>query len=151
MAIKKDKDTDIIVSGIDSVRVSLANCCNPIFGDEILGYITKGNGISIHRVNCHNMEDVDDRLVDVRWDDKSNKRYLSELLVHSNSNENHMADIIQKITKCDVNVDGIKTIFKTDTYVYEVTCYVRDLEQLNNLMFNLGKEHYITKVERFMR
>ena len=62
-----------------------------------------------------------------------------------------MADLIQKITICDVNVDGIKTIFKTDTYVYEVTCYVRDLEQLNNLMFNLEKEHYITKVERFMR
>ena len=151
MAIKKDKDTDIIVSGIDSVRVSLANCCNPIFGDEILGYITKGNGISIHRVNCHNMEDVDDRLVDVRWDDKSNKRYLCELLVHSKSSDNHMADIIQKTTKCDVNVDGIKTIFKTDVYVYEVTCYVRDLTQLNNLIFNLEKEHYIAKVERFMR
>ena len=97
------------------------------------------------------MEDIDDRLVEVRWDDKSNKRYLSELLVHSTSNENHMADIIQKITKCDVNVEGIKTIFKTDVYVYEVTCYVRDLNQLNNLIFNLTKESYISKVERFMR
>ena len=52
----KNPDTDIIVSGIDKVKVNLANCCNPIYGDDIIGYITKGNGISVHRKSCRNLE-----------------------------------------------------------------------------------------------
>lgn len=147
----KDKEADIIVSGIDKVKVNLANCCNPIYGDEIIGYITKGNGITIHRVNCHNMENLDNRLVDVKWNDNSNKRYLVVLIVYSNTNVNHMLDIIQKISKADVSIEGIQTMFKTDSLVYEVSLYVKNLEQLNNLIFNLEKEVYISKVERAMR
>ena len=147
----RDKEADIIVSGIDKVRVNLANCCNPIYGDEIIGYITKGNGISIHRVSCHNMESLDNRLVDVRWNDNSNKRYLTILLIHSNTKDNHMVDIIQKTSRLDVSVEGIKTLFKTDIIVYEVTLYVRNSLQLNNLMLSLEKEPYITKVERTIR
>ena len=151
VVINRDKEADIIVSGIDKVRVNLANCCNPIYGDEIIGYITKGNGISIHRVNCHNLDLVDNRTVDVRWNDNTNKRYLTILLVYSNTNDNHMVDIIQKTSKMDINVDGIKTMFKTDILVYELTLYVKNNTQLNNLIFNLEKESFITKVERTIR
>ncbi|WP_289478855.1 hypothetical protein, partial [Klebsiella pneumoniae] len=57
----KTIDADIIVSGIDKVKVNLANCCNPVYGDPIIGYITKGNGITVHRMNCHNLEMLEDR------------------------------------------------------------------------------------------
>lgn len=147
----KDQQTDIIVSGLDKVRVNLANCCNPIYGDDIIGYITKGNGISIHRVNCHNLDVIDNRTVEVKWSENTNKRYLSILLVYSNTLDNHMVDIIQKTSKLDINVDGIKSIYKTDVLVYEVTTYVKGLDQLNNLIFNLNKESFITKVERVIR
>ena len=147
----KDKEADIIISGIDNVRVNLANCCNPVCGDDIIGYITKGNGISIHRVNCHNLDVIDNRMVEAKWNSSVNKRYLSVLLIYSNTALNHMADIIQKMSKLDVNVEGIKTIYKTDVLVYEVMSYVKNLEQLENLIFNLNKEKYVAKVERTMR
>ena len=51
----KSNDADIIVNGIDKVKVNLASCCSPVYGDEIVGYITKGNGITVHRINCHNL------------------------------------------------------------------------------------------------
>ena len=63
----EDKQADIIVAGLDKVKVNLANCCNPVYGDEIIGYITKGNGISIHRVSCHNLDVFDNRTVEVNW------------------------------------------------------------------------------------
>ena len=63
----KNPDTDIIVSGIDKVKVNLANCCNPIYGDDIIGYITKGNGISVHRKSCRNLETLENRIVPVNW------------------------------------------------------------------------------------
>ena len=147
----RDKEADIIVAGIDKVKVNLANCCNPIYGDEIIGYITKGNGISVHRVNCHNIETIENRIVDVKWNDNTSKKYLCELLITSNTLDDHIVDIIQKVTKPDVTIDGIKTMSKTNVVVYNLSLYVRSVEQLNILIFNLEKESFITKVERVFK
>ena len=149
----KSNDADIIVSGIDKVKVNLANCCNPVHGDEIVGYITKGNGISVHRINCHNLEMLEDRTVDVSWNDNTNtnKRYLSCILVYTNDSENHMLDIVQSVSMTNVSVDGVKIINKGDKSTYEVDCYVTGIDQLKKLIINLEKHEYVEKVERAMR
>ena len=149
----KNIDADIIVSGIDKVKVNLANCCNPIFGDEIIGYITKGNGISVHRRHCHNVEMLDNRTVSVSWNDNTSldKRYLTLLVVYSNCTENKMADIVQKTSILNINIDSIKTVNKQDEIVYELGIYVKGIEQLDRLILELNKQTYIYKIERLMR
>ena len=148
----KDIDTDIIVSGIDKVKVNLANCCNPIYGDEIIGYITKGNGITVHRINCHNLEMLEDRTLEVKWNtNNNNKRYLTYLLVYTNDSDNHMLDIVQTVSLANISLDGISTMSKGEKSIYEVNCYVTSLEQVNKLIFNLCKNKYIDKVERAFR
>lgn len=148
---EKNKDADIIVSGIDKVKVNLANCCNPVYGDPIVGYITKGNGITVHRLHCHNLEMLEDRTLEVSWNTNVNKRYMTCLLVHTNSLDNHILDLIQVISMMNVNVDGIKTINRGEVTIYEVNCYVTGLEQLNKLVAAISKNTYIEKVERTMR
>ena len=145
---EKSKDADIIVSGIDKVKVNLANCCNPIFGDPIVGYITKGNGISVHRINCHNLESMDDRIVEVNWNTNNNKRYLTCILIYTNDEKNHMLDLVQTISTYNVSVDGIKIM---DQNTYEITCYVSGLEQLEKLIVTLDRNKYVDKIEREMR
>jgi len=147
----KNIDADIIVNGIDKVKVNLAACCNPVYGDEIVGYITKNNGIKVHRLNCHNLDMLEDRTLEVSWNTNVNKRYLTTLLVASNTKENHMLDLIQVITQMNVNVDGIKTMGKDDNLVYEVECYVTGLEQLTKLILAVNKNDYVVKVTRAMR
>ena len=147
----KSTDADIIVSGIDKIKVNLANCCNPVYGDEIIGYITKGNGISVHRINCHNLSMLEDRCVDVMWNSNANKRYLTCLLVTTNNENNHMAELIQAISLFNVSVDGIKTLSQTDKIIYEVNCYVTGTEQLEKIIIGLDKQQYIEKVERAFR
>ncbi len=147
----KNKDADIIVSGIDKVKVNLANCCNPVYGDEIVGYITRGNGITVHRIHCHNLEMLEERTVDVSWNDNTDKRYLTCILVHTIDNVNHVLDIIQTISSMNVNVDGIKMISHGDTSTYEVNCYVTGIDQLNKMSVNLLKNKFIEKIERAMR
>ncbi|MBQ2639375.1 MAG: bifunctional (p)ppGpp synthetase/guanosine-3',5'-bis(diphosphate) 3'-pyrophosphohydrolase [Bacilli bacterium] len=147
----KDKEADIIVSGIDKVRVNLANCCMPVYGDDIIGYITKGNGINVHRSNCHNLSMLENRNVEVNWNDNTNNRYLAILLVYSNTLDNHIVDLIQAISMLNVNVDGIKTINKTEQLTYEAHLYVNSLEQLNKVILALDKIKYVIKVERLMR
>ena len=148
-----DSDTDLIVSGIDKVRVNLANCCNPVFGDDIIGYITRGNGISVHRSNCHNISMLDDRMVNVKWNELSNKekRYLTSLVIYTDDLDNRMADIVSKTSMMNINIDGIRTIGKEKGIIYAIDVYVRDLEQLNKLLMEYNKLTYIIKVERLMK
>ena len=144
-------DADIIVDGIDKVRVNLANCCSPVYGDEIVGYITKANGITVHRINCHNLDMLEDRTLDVRWNTNVNKRYLTFILIYTNDGANHMLDLVQTISMLNVSVDGGKTMKKGDNNIYEVACYVTGLEQLNKLILTVKKHDYIDKVEREIR
>lgn len=147
----KSIDADIIVSGIDKVRVNLANCCNPVYGDPIVGYITKGNGITVHRLHCHNLSMLEERTLEVKWNDNSNKRYLTSLIIYTNTIENHMLDLMQTISMLNVNVDSMNTINKVNKITYEINCYVTGLEQLNKVILGLEKSPYVEKVERAMR
>ena len=147
----KNIDADIIVSGIDKIKVNLANCCNPVFGDEIIGYITKGNGITVHRMNCHNLSMLEDRCVDVNWNSNTNKRYLTCLLVTTKDRDNHMADLIQSISLFNVSVDGVKTLSQTDKTIYQVECFVTGIDQLSKIILGLEKISYTEKIERVFR
>ena len=147
----KNIDADIIVSGIDSIKVNLANCCNPVYGDEIIGYITKGNGITVHRMNCHNLSMLENRTLEVNWNSNANKRYLTCLLVTTNDSENHMMDLMQSISLFSVNIDGIKTLSQGDKSIYQVDCYVTGLEQLEHVILGIEKLGYVEKVERAFR
>ncbi|MBQ6538968.1 MAG: bifunctional (p)ppGpp synthetase/guanosine-3',5'-bis(diphosphate) 3'-pyrophosphohydrolase [Bacilli bacterium] len=144
-------DADIIVNGIDKVRVNLAHCCNPVYGDEIIGYITRGSGITVHRINCRNLEEMDDRTVDVVWNSNTNKKYLSYLLIYSNSRENHMAEIVQAISLMSIGIEEIKVLNKEANYVYELSLYVSGTEQLDKIINILNNNQYIENVERSIR
>ncbi len=147
----KALDADIIVSGIDKVRVNLAHCCYPVYGDEIIGYITRGNGISVHRINCRNLEEMDDRTVDVSWNSNTNKKYLSYLLIYSNSRENHMADIIQAISLMSISIEEVKVLNKDANYIYEISLYVSGTDQLSKIINILNNNQYIENVERSLK
>ncbi len=149
----KNIDADIIVNGIDKIKVNLANCCHPVFGDEIVGYITKGNGITVHRINCHNLSVMEDRTLEVMWNTNNNlnKRYLTSLLITTTNTENHLADIIQIISLSNISIDGVKTLSQTNSIVYEVDCYVSGIEQLNKIMLSIERLQYIQKVERIFQ
>jgi GTP pyrophosphokinase len=147
----KALDADIIVAGIDKVKVNLAHCCNPVYGDEIIGYITKGNGISVHRINCHNLEDINDRTVDVTWNSNVNKKYLSYLLIYSTSRENRMAEIVQAISLMSINIEEIKVLNKDANYIYELSLYVSGTEQLAKIINILNNNKYIENVERSLK
>ncbi len=144
-------DADIIVNGIDKVKVNLANCCNPIYGDEIVGYITKGNGITVHRLSCHNLEMLEERTLKVSWNDNTNKKYLTCFIINTTTSENYMLDIMQAISMQNINIESIRTIDKNAYNCYEVTCYVSGLEQYQKIVLSLSKYPYIQSIERVIR
>ena len=151
VTLPKGKDADVIVSGIDKIKVTISNCCNPLPGDEIIGYISKSNGITIHRINCPNIDRLEDRMINVTWAEKPNSKYLSSIFVTTNKNNKAMLEIMQKASTSNISIDNIKTLSKTDTVIYEIDLWVRTLEKLNNFIRDINQLDYVISVERVMR
>jgi|SRR5699024_499868 len=112
----KRKDSGVIVEGVDNLLVRLAKCCNPVPGDEIIGYITKGRGVSVHRKNCPNMqtEEYKDRLLDVRWEttNANRKQYHVDLEISGYDRRGLLNDVLQIINEYGTNIIGVNS--KTD-------------------------------------
>ena len=150
--VPKNNDTDIIVEGIDKIKVSVANCCNPLPGDEIIGYITRNNGITVHKSDCPNLENLDDRMVTVRWNEENTRyRYLATILVYLSDTEKAMLEIMQKASTSMISIDNIKTLEKGDTTIYEVDLWVKSLEHLNNFCRDLCTLKYVIDAKRIMK
>ena len=94
---------------------------------------------------------LEDRTLEVSWNNNVDKRYLTCLLVHMNDNKNHMLNLIQDISSTNVSVDGIKIISKGEKDIYELTCYVTGLEQLEKLILLIEKNSFVDNVDREFR
>ena len=146
-----DNTSSIMVAGLDKVKVTFASCCKPVYGDQIVGYITKGNGISVHRSNCHNLTTLEDRCIEVKWTKADNLKYNSILIIRTNTLENRLADIIQRTSMLNINISSIKTISRDEYATYEMEILVKDKDSLAKLLLDLENLPYITSVERLMK
>ena len=142
---------DVLVEGIDDIKVNFASCCKPIKDDEIIGFITKGNGISIHRRNCPNLETLDERLIDVHWNPNITKKYATTITIHAEPVKNPLLDIITKAANNSVSIETINTVSRTQITVYEVTVLVQNVEILNKFINDLYTLNFIKMVERIIQ
>lgn len=138
---------DILVEGMGDIKVNLSGCCKPIPGDKIIGYITKGSGITIHRITCANISDLSERLVKVKWNNKTSKKYFTDIIVHTNTSDN-LLDIIAKASYNSISIDSISTINKSEYKIYSITVLVENLDKLNKFIADLNKLPFTLKVER---
>jgi GTP pyrophosphokinase len=93
---KRISKTGVIVKGIDNCLVKLSRCCNPLPGDEIIGYITKGRGVSVHRADCINSKSLlseEQKLIEVSWYKETNAAYIAELEIQANDRDGLLTDI----------------------------------------------------------
>ena len=147
----KKGDNDVVVGETKNVATIIANCCLPVPGDEIVGYITKSNGIRIHRKDCSNIEFFDERKINATWNTNLDSKYNSELIIHTTSSENIIVDIVQTAVSMSIVVENVNLINKSSNNVYSVAVLVKDLNDLNKFMTNLSKIKYVNDVERIKR
>ena len=145
--INPNSKNDILVEGMGDIKVSLSGCCKPIPGDKIIGYITKGSGITIHRITCPNISDLNERLVKVKWNNKTTKKYFTDIIIHTNTSDN-LLDIISKASYNNVGIDSVSTINKSEYKIYSITVLVENLDKLNKFITDLNKLPFTLKVER---
>lgn len=139
---------DIIIDGMDDLKVSFGGCCKPIKGDQIVGYISKGNGITIHRKNCHNICDINDRIISASWNLNSHKKYVTNVLIYTIKKENLLLDIISKTTSFNIGIKSVNTIVNTDYNVYDIDILIEDTDKLKSYISSVSQLPYVTSVER---
>lgn len=139
---------DIIVDGMDDLKVSFGGCCTPVKGDDVVGYISKGNGITIHRRNCHNICNLNERIINVHWNDNASKKYVTNVIIYTEKKDNLLLDIISKTTSMNVGVKSVNTISNTDYNAYDLDILVDDKETLDRYMNVIGQLPFITSIER---
>lgn len=147
--IKSNSDAKVLVSGYADILTNLASCCSPVPGDEIIGYITKGNGVSVHRKDCKMVDESNERIIDVSWNTNQLDKYTTNIKVYIDSSNDHLIDIISLATKSDINITSInnKGLIKNEE-VYELLLKVKNKENLDKFMLDLSNLNFISKVER---
>ena len=137
---------DILVQGCDDILVSIADCCHPVKGDEIIGYITKGNGVTVHKKDCINIKDIKERLIEVNWNLSSDNTYISNLKIITNDNHNNMLEIITKASLKNIIVTSINEFNKNNIHGYNVILKVKDKETLNNFMESIRILPFVSSI-----
>ena len=149
----KPSQNGIVVKGIDNCLVKLSKCCNPLPGDEIVGYITKGRGVSVHRKDCVNVKSLlseENRMIDVYWYEAEKTKYSVDIEIYGNERSGLLADIIKEIesTKSKLLAVTSRANNKEKIAVTEVTVEVENIEELNKILKQLRKIDSVYEVKR---
>lgn len=148
----KPSSTGVVVKGIDNCLVKLSRCCNPVPGDNIIGYITKGRGVSVHRTDCVNVKDLlkeEDRIIDVYWYTEEAASYNVDITVFANDRAGLLADVIQVLSNLKTKLIALNSkATKEHIATIEVTIEVENIEDLNKVLKELRKIDSVYEVTR---
>ncbi|AJD31367.1 MULTISPECIES: RelA/SpoT family protein [Clostridium] len=150
---KKSSSPGVIVKGEDNLLVRFAKCCNPVPGDKIIGYITKGRGISIHRTDCKNVEQLVEedptKIVEVSWGKPKGGEYISELEVRAENTDGLLADIMLTINGSKTNLYAVNAQpIKNDSVVVNIKLKISNIEDLKSVMKDIRKLKGVLEVYR---
>ncbi len=138
---------DILVAGTDDILVTIASCCKPVKGDKIVGYITKGEGITVHKADCINIKNSN-RLIDVEWNMASDASYLTDIYIKVVKGKNQLLDIITKASQKDVYIEAVKTTEEDTATLYTLTVKTNNSEELDNFISDLKSLNFVMEVGR---
>lgn len=122
--------SDILVPGIDEIKVNVAYCCKPIPGDDIVGYITKGDGITVHRSSCPNVKDLEERVIDVYWNEETKNKYPCGLWIQAAKKDDILLSILKVASNNGISVQNMQTVSYTDYNLLDLTVLTEHKEKL---------------------
>ncbi len=148
----KPSSNGIVVKGIDNCLVKLSKCCNPLPGDEIIGYITRGRGVSVHRKDCVNVKDLlkeENRIIDVSWVEEKKASYNVDIEVYANDRSGLLADVTKAISSTKANIVGVNAKAGKDRIaIIELIIETKNLEELNTIFKAIRKVDSVYEVKR---
>ncbi len=146
----------IVVKGIADLSVRFSKCCSPVPGDEIVGFVTRGRGVSIHRTDCVNVINLPEferaRLIDAEWqepDTHNGEKYVAEINIYANNRNGLLADISKTLTERDINIMSMNTrVTKQGMATMQTTFEISGREELQRIIDKLRSIESVIDIER---
>ena len=156
MLPRSKTENGIVVKGIHDVAVRFSKCCSPVPGDEIIGFVTRGRGISIHRTDCVNIINLPEiersRLIDAEWQDESidgKGRYFAEIRIYANNRNGLLADVSRALTEKNIDIQSMNTrTSKQGVATMNVAFEISSKEELNRVIDKLHNIESVLSIER---
>lgn len=151
---KVSNEWGIIVPGLDKAQIKMASCCHPVYNDDIVGYVTKGYGIVVHRLECHNAKSADhERYIDVIWDEEAIKKpYETMINVLSFDRRNIVAELINLMNSYPVHLLGISSsVNKDGDLLTKIKFTVANIKDLNTVITNIYKISDVYSADRVIK
>ena len=140
----------VSVGGLDNALINYGKCCSPIPGDKIIGYITQGRGVTIHRVNCNNysMSSENERFIEVNWQISDTASFMVRLKIEGEDRKGLAKDIVECTSSLNINISSVDMKGQEGVAKCSIIVQVRDTKQLNRLQTKLKTVNRIYKIER---
>ncbi|MDD6658102.1 MAG: bifunctional (p)ppGpp synthetase/guanosine-3',5'-bis(diphosphate) 3'-pyrophosphohydrolase [Lachnospiraceae bacterium] len=157
MMLPKGKtQSGIVVKGVDDVAVRFSKCCSPVPGDEIIGFVTRGRGVSIHRTDCVNVINLPEidraRLIDADWQEGSEEtrgKYLAEIVIYAHNRNGLLADVSRALTEKNIDIMSMNTkTSKQGIATMAASFYIGSREELNHTIDKLRNIDSVIDIER---
>ncbi len=148
--VMRRKAGGVRIQGLDSLMVRFTRCCEPIPGDEIIGLVTRGRGVSVHRVGCPNLKGVDpERLIEVTWDVHPDQVFIVKIIVRGEDRRGLLADLSDAIRRLGTNIHSGDFTSDEQGARITLTVEVRNLNNLEKILKAIRKVPSVEKVERY--
>ena len=152
-AKKAKNGTGVLVKGEPGVMVRMAKCCNPVPGDDIIGYITRGRGVSVHRSDCtslgHTPEDLE-RMIEVSWDEASSESFHVGIDIQAYDRSGILMEVIAVLSELKITITNMnaKVLENTKNVMINIVVEIRDISQLDFVMTKLRRIREVYTVQR---
>jgi len=148
----RHSSTGVKVKGVENIMIRFSKCCNPVPGDEIVGYITKGRGVSVHQKDCPNVADLmneEERFIEVEWNTQTKVSYNADVEVRATDRKGLLAEITTIIDESKVNISAFHSRTTKDKMaIINFILEINDIEQLNKLIRKFRKIEGVMDVFR---
>jgi GTP pyrophosphokinase len=148
---KKAPSGGVMISGMDNMLIHLSKCCNPVPGDKVVGFITRGRGVSIHTADCPNVGELTfdkERLVDVSWGDFKQGAHSVKITVRTQDKPGLLAGVSSSISAAEANITHAEVITGENQATLNFTIDIKDVEHLNKIIKNIGTIKGVIDVKR---
>ncbi|MBR6071981.1 MAG: bifunctional (p)ppGpp synthetase/guanosine-3',5'-bis(diphosphate) 3'-pyrophosphohydrolase [Acholeplasmatales bacterium] len=145
-----NSDTGVVVDGLTNPQLKLGSCCNPIPGDEIIGYVTKGNGIVVHHANCKNAKNFQpERMIPLKWATNPGRKYPVSIKIEATSSMNLLLEIMNTVSASGMSILAINANSNSQLEtIVKLKVMCNNLLDLEKMILNLKKVKYIFNIER---
>ncbi len=146
--LKRNKD-GVLIDGDSGMLVRFAGCCNPVEGDDIVGYISRGKGVAIHRQSCNNLKYLEsERLIDAKWQAKEDATFTASIKVIATKSDNNIGKLTNLITGLKIAIRGFDAKDVGDNFICTLIIDVKNREELDNAMNSIRNMKNVIEVYR---